>query len=376
MLVGDTMAAAGPTCEPAAEAGEAPWACANPECGATTFSKRRGPNLEFCSKSRCKALAAQAIAAAKEDTKDRRISELELKVREQATELAILRSQLQRAQQASCAPSRSTSSKGAAGQPGASSGSGTACAGSRRPLAALPINTQPLAARPHEPTALKKAKFAAEPTAAPPPPPPNPAIAFRRSEAPPGWTQSTSGWIHPDLQEETGIPTVLAQADAFVMPRNLLWQLGYNILKAEGRAFKLSEVHTALEKILELPAGSVASVEPLHQAFKKVWRKAVKTIDALLQEARDDVLDIMRHEPPEDGDTVHEIAGMSDSRLTPPCVRFCLETLMKEGRVSMSTVGDEEHFKAVESESECMYSPHTPAESPPPTEPRPTREVL
>jgi hypothetical protein len=158
------------------------------------------------------------------------------------------------------------------------------------------------------------------------------------------------------------------------MPRNLLWQLGYNILKAEGRAFKLSEVHTALEKILELPAGSVASVEPLRQAFKKAWRDAEKAIGALLQEARDDVLDILRHEPPEGGDTVHEIAGMSDSRLTAPCVRFCLETLMKEGRVS--TVGDEEHFKAVESESECVYSPHTPAESPPPTEPRPTREVL
>ena len=38
----------------------APWACANPDCGATTASKRRGPNLEFCSKAKCKALASQA----------------------------------------------------------------------------------------------------------------------------------------------------------------------------------------------------------------------------------------------------------------------------------------------------------------------------
>lgn len=112
----------------------APWACANPDCGATTASKRRGPNLEFCSKAKCKALASQAVAVAKEDEKDRRIAELQAQVLRQATEIALLRSQVAASQQrAPPKPASSSSSASAA----TAKATAAASAGTRRPLAPL-----------------------------------------------------------------------------------------------------------------------------------------------------------------------------------------------------------------------------------------------
>ena len=49
---------------------------------------------EFCSRHKCKELATAALAAAKETEKDRRIAELELQVKAQATEIALLRKRL------------------------------------------------------------------------------------------------------------------------------------------------------------------------------------------------------------------------------------------------------------------------------------------
>jgi len=65
------------------------WRCKN--CDAQTASKRRGPNYEFCSRAKCKELASLAVAALKEDAKDRRITELQNQVREMATTIAQLR---------------------------------------------------------------------------------------------------------------------------------------------------------------------------------------------------------------------------------------------------------------------------------------------
>ena len=87
-------------CEVADEALPAGWRCANPECRATTASKRRGPRK---AKSQCKDLATKASAAVKEGAKDRRIAELEAKVSELTTSVVLLKEQLARAQRSGCA---------------------------------------------------------------------------------------------------------------------------------------------------------------------------------------------------------------------------------------------------------------------------------
>ena len=144
MMVDDLQA-----CEEVfAEEVEAPsgWRCANPECCATTASKRRGPNKEFCSRNRCKDLAAIALANVKGDAKDKLLDELRQRVRDQATEIALLKQQLARAQAVPTAVS-------SAAKPTAS-----AAAGDRRPLAALSTSSSSSTAA--APPA-KKAKAAA-----------------------------------------------------------------------------------------------------------------------------------------------------------------------------------------------------------------------
>ena len=134
----DGAVAAEPCDAAADEAAPAGWRCANPECRAATASKRRGPNREFCSKNKCKELAALASAALKEDAKDKRLAELEKRVREQATTIVLLQQELQRAQ---AAPIHRVAAPAAAP------------AGTRRPLAALSLNAQQPAQLP-----AKKAK--------------------------------------------------------------------------------------------------------------------------------------------------------------------------------------------------------------------------
>ena len=53
------------------------WRCANQQCDATTASKCRGPNKEFCSRNRCKELArcgpsGGELVTLNEDAKDKR----------------------------------------------------------------------------------------------------------------------------------------------------------------------------------------------------------------------------------------------------------------------------------------------------------------
>ena len=68
-------------------------------CGNTQTSRWRGPNKDLCSNNKCKAIAEQAFAEMKDNEKDRRIDELVAMVRKQATTIAVLRAQLEEAQQ-------------------------------------------------------------------------------------------------------------------------------------------------------------------------------------------------------------------------------------------------------------------------------------
>ena len=151
-------------CEVADEALPAGWRCANPECRATTASKRRGPRKEFCSKSQCKDLATKASAAVKEGAKDRRIAELEAKVSELTTSVVLLKEQLARAQRSSGAADEHPR---------------------RRPLAAVSGNVQAQAKAQPECAPAKKPRAAVAPAEQQTPPLP-PGWVVRPSRTRPG----------------------------------------------------------------------------------------------------------------------------------------------------------------------------------------------
>ena len=261
-------------CDAAAdEAVPAGWRCANPECRAATASKRRGPSKEFCSKNKCKELAALASAALKEDAKDRRIAKLEKRVLEQATTIALLKHELARAQ---AAPIHHVAAPSAAP------------AGTCRPLAALSLNAQ----QPAQPPA-KKVK--------PSGPPLRPPAVDAGADAPGasawepsaeawegcGWSArpsrsrpGESRWVHKELGLKLDEAPTLHKGDAG-------WQVQLPLVKAIIESFFFTEhgpippdeLYADFEACVPLKEGAVSGSKSLRRALRAACEQAGKQIE-------------------------------------------------------------------------------------------------
>ena len=325
----------------APEAAESAWMCANPSCRSTTFSKKRGPNREFCSRSQCKQLASKACAVAKENDKDAKIAELEAKVLEQATQIALLRSQLAASQRACDAITQETAKKSAAAKPAADAAK-PAAAGVRRPLGEVSLNAQPLAP-------AKKPKLAAASTHMPPPA--ASALEYKRSEPPAGWTFTKSefeedhGWSHPDLgkiqlQALVQFPSVVGPDDKFRVDDCLLWLLMEEFIARHGRVCTSSELRVAFESILELPDGTVRGVDDLRRAYKKACAEATNLLNDSVARECDDVLDVLGTVGADSAKAAVSARSVADELcLSELKVLYHLSILKKSG--SVRAVGDE-----------------------------------
>ena len=313
-------------CDAAADDAVPPgWRCANPECRAPTASKRRGPSKEFCSKNKCKELASLAVAALKEDDKDKRIAELERQLREQATAIALLKQELKRAQAAPINRVQAASSSKAAvaidegrrpiavQQPAAkvatasapvkqagtaarstvqptavastlsNAAPAAAAAGTRRPLAALPLNAQQPAQQP----AAKKAK-PSEPTPEPPvghaggaPDAPTRKLSAKEWEQC-DWSSRPSRsrpgectWEHKELglvlRER---PTLRKDETGWHIQQALVKAIIESFYLAKHRPMKLDELYADFEACVPLEEGAVSRSKSLRRALRVAQEEA------------------------------------------------------------------------------------------------------
>ena len=319
-------------CDAAADDAVPPgWRCANPECCAPTASKRRGPSKEFCSKNKCKELAALAVAALKEDAKDKKIAELEQRVREQATTIALLKQELARAQAAPIHRVEAASSTKVAAVPIGSrpaiavqqparkaataaaprkqadvaahnsampptavtaapsnAASAAAAAGTRRPLAALSLHTQQPAQAP-----AKKPK-ASEPTREPPvelvrgAPGAAERVLSETALQRCGWSSrpSTSRpgervWEH----EELGLmlrerPDVRKDKSGWHVQMKLVKSITDSFYLTEHRPITLNELYADFEACMPLMEGAVSRCKGLRRALRAASEEAAMELQA------------------------------------------------------------------------------------------------
>ena len=394
-------AAAAEPCDAAADAAvPAGWRCANPACRATTASKRRGPCREFCSKSKCKELAALASAALKEDAKDKRIAELEQQLREQATTIALLKQELARARAApirsveaaslsnvaaaasikarpallqtqplaskaaaaaapqkqvgTAAPSVLPPTAGAAAEP-LSTTAGTAASGIRRPLSALSLNGQDAV----QPPPAKKDK-PSQPTATLEPPAAEPtAKAWEQC----GWSVRPSRsrpdectWVH----EELGLalrkaPRVSHSSTGWHVSLTLVKAIIDSFVRVEQRPMKMEELYADFEACVPLKEGAVSRSKSLRSALRAATDEAVSQMEVSDCAALCEWLEGAPDAPA--GHSLRDAAaalGWTEYR-----ARDVAGMLVAQGDI-YSTI-DHDHFAIAD------HVPVSPLESPPPT---------
>ena len=242
-------------------------------CGNTQTSQWRGPNKDLCSNKACKDIAAKAFAQLKESEKDRRITELEAKVREQATTIALLRAQLEecaRPPAATATVSSTTTEPAIQAQQRAP----------KRAVLTDCTNRQQAAPAP------KRAK---KPPDQPPPEP----------QLPRGWTASSADGHATWEYEHFGLELLeapsyqAADGSGYTVQPQLLEQLVSTYVDAKGDAMPLSELRADFEHCFALREGRVLGSARLTRAFDAGLAKAVvllaqKEAKHILQESMTD----------------------------------------------------------------------------------------
>jgi hypothetical protein len=392
-------------CEPCGEVAAdegvpAGWRCANPECRATTASKRRGPSYEFCSKNKCKDLAKLALATLKEDAKDRHIAELKKQLREQATTIALLKQQVAKAhaapihrsdaassskvaaavalkgiavQQPAAKPATSAPQKQSAAAPRSTvprtavavappnattmstTTTGTAAAaGTRRPLAALSLNPQQQPAQ----QLAKKAK-PSEPTFEPICEP----ISKVWQQC--GWTTRPSRsrpgesmWVHEKLD------LVLAEAPT-IRKDDGVWHIHVPLMQAiieasylkTGPIKSFAKLNADFEACVPLKEGAVGRHPSLRSALKVAREEALSEMAADWSAAGDELCEWLEEAPDAlagraVNDAIVAMWGWSEAR-----TRRLFANLAEEGRIYSTT--DSDHFAV-------RVAPVSPVDSPSP----------